>query len=189
MPLSVWDSFGTTVTQAEVKANADYMGANLKSHGWQYIMVDIQWSEQNPKIHGYRPNADLAMDQFGRLIPAPNRFPSSANGRGFRPLADYVHSEGLKFGIHIMRGIPRKAVEANLAIAGSKLKAADIANKESICRWNSDMSRSTRWVNRSRSNKRPIVLSLSPGTRDDSKAKFLGTHAQMWRISGDFWDR
>jgi hypothetical protein len=74
MPLSVWDSFGTTVTQAEVKANADYMGANLKSHGWQYIMVDIQWSEQNPKIHGYRPNADLAMDQFGRLIPAPNRF-------------------------------------------------------------------------------------------------------------------
>ena len=50
-----WDCFGTTVTEAEVKANADYMAKHLKSHGWQYIVVDIQWSEQNPKTHGYRP--------------------------------------------------------------------------------------------------------------------------------------
>jgi len=76
-----WDSFGTTITEAEVRANADYMAANLKTHGWQYIVVDIQWSEQNPKTHGYRPDADLAMDAYGRLIPAPNRFPSSANGQ------------------------------------------------------------------------------------------------------------
>jgi hypothetical protein len=227
-----WDSFGTTVTEAEVKANADYMAAHLKSHGWQYVVVDIQWSEQNPKSHGYRPNADLAMDEYGRLIPAPNRFPSSADGHGFKPLADYVHSKGLKFGIHIMRGIPRKAVDANLPIAGSKLKAADVANKESICRWNSDMygvdvtkggqdyydsivqlyaswgldfikaddmfgmgssgdhSSEIDALNKAITKyKRPIVLSLSPGTRDDSKAEFLETHAQMWRISGDFWDR
>lgn len=52
-----WDSFGTTITEAEVKANADYMAANLKSHGWQYVVVDIQWSEQKPKTHGYRPEA------------------------------------------------------------------------------------------------------------------------------------
>jgi len=172
------------------------------------------------------------MDEFGRLIPAPNRFPSSANGQGFKPLADYVHSKGLKFGIHIMRGIPRKAVAANLPIAGSKLKAGDVANKESICRWNSDMygvditkggqdyydsivQLYTSWgldfikaddmfgqgptgdhsgeidaLGKAIAKyKRPIVLSLSPGTRDDSKADFLETHAQMWRISGDFWDR
>jgi alpha-galactosidase len=227
-----WDSFGTTITEAEVKANADYMAANLKTHGWQYIVVDIQWSEQNPKTHGYRPDADLAMDAYGRLMPAPNRFPSSANGQGFKPLADYVHGKGLKFGIHIMRGIPRKAVTANLPIFGSKLKAGDIGNKESICRWNSDMygvdvtkggqdyydsivQMYSSWgldfikaddmfgggaggdhsseidaLNKSIAKyKRPIVLSLSPGTRDDSKAEFLETHAQMWRISGDFWDR
>src|SRR5512137_1355699 len=82
-----WDSFGTTVTEAEVRANADYMAKHLKAHGWQYVVVDIQWSELNPKTHGYRPNAELAMDEYGRLIPAPNRFPSSANGRGFKPLA------------------------------------------------------------------------------------------------------
>jgi alpha-galactosidase len=227
-----WDSFGTTVTEAEVRANADYMAKNLKNHGWQYIVVDIQWSEQNPKTHGYRPDADLAMDAYGRLIPAPNRFPSSAGGKGFKPLADYVHSKGLKFGIHIMRGIPRKAVDANLPIANSTLKAADVANKESICRWNTDMygvdvtkggqayydsilqlysswgldfikaddmfgfgpggDHSTEIEALGNSIKkygRPIVLSLSPGTRDDSKGEFLEEHAQMWRISGDFWDR
>src|ERR1017187_10233654 len=123
-----WDSFGTTINEAEVKANADYMAANLKNHGWQYIVVDIQWSEQNPKTHGYRPNADLAMDAYGRLIPASNRFPLSTNGKGFKPLGGYVHGQGLKVGIHIMRGIPRKAVDANLPIFGRRLKASDIAD-------------------------------------------------------------
>src|SRR5215471_18421890 len=69
-----WDSFGTGVTEQEVKANADYMAANLVKHGWQYIVVDIQWSEPNPKTHGYRPGAELVMDAYGRLAPAPNRF-------------------------------------------------------------------------------------------------------------------
>jgi alpha-galactosidase len=134
-----WDSFGTSVTEAEVKANADYMAKNLKQHGWEYIVVDIQWSEQNPRSHGYRPDADLAMDEYGRLIPAPNRFPSSAGGHGFKPLADYIHGLGLKFGIHIMRGIPRRAVRANLPVFGSKARASDIADQFSVCPWNSDM--------------------------------------------------
>jgi alpha-galactosidase len=134
-----WDSFGTGVTEAEVKANADYMANTLARHGWQYIVVDIQWSEPNPKTHGYRPGAELIMDSYGRLLPAPRRFPSAAGGSGFKRLADYVHAKGLKFGIHIMRGIPRRAVDADMPIAGSKSKAADVADKQSICRWNSDM--------------------------------------------------
>ena len=135
-----WDAYGTTVTEDEVKANADYMAAHFKAYGWQYIVVDIQWSETNPRAHGYRPNAELAMDGNGRLIPAPNRFPSSAGGRGFQPLADYIHGLGLKFGIHIMRGIPRRAVQQNLPVAGSNnAHAADIADVHSVCPWNSDM--------------------------------------------------
>ena len=129
-----WDSYGTSVTETEVKANADYMATKLKSHGWQYIVVDIQWSDPLAKPHGYRPNAELAMDDYGRLIPAANRFPS-----GFRALGDYLHAKGLKFGIHIMRGIPRRAVAANLPVSESKVHAADIANPNSICRWNGDM--------------------------------------------------
>jgi len=134
-----WDCYGTTVTEAEVKANADYMARYLKAHGWEYVVVDIQWSERHPKAHGYRPGAELAMDAYGRLVPAMNRFPSSADGRGFGPLADYVHSLGLRFGIHIMRGIPRQAVKANLPIFGSARRAAEVADTASICPWNTDM--------------------------------------------------
>ena len=134
-----WDCYGTTVTEAEVKVNADYTAKYLKQHGWQYVVVDIQWSEPNARAHGYRPNAELSMDRYGRLIPALNRFPSSADGRGFKPLADYVHGLGLRFGIHIMRGIPRQAVKANLPVFGSKVRAAAIADPSSVCPWNTDM--------------------------------------------------
>jgi alpha-galactosidase len=134
-----WDAFGTTIREDEVKANADAMASGLKQYGWQYIVVDIQWYEPNAKAHGYRPGAQLSMDVNGRLTPAPNRFPSAANGQGFKAIADYVHSKGLKFGIHILRGIPRQAVAKNALIFGSNVHAADIADKQSICEWNTDM--------------------------------------------------
>lgn len=134
-----WDSYGTTVREDEVKAQADTMAATLKPFGWQYIVVDIQWYEPNAQAHGYRPNAKLAMDANGRTIPATNRFPSAADGRGFKPLADYVHSKGLKFGIHILRGIPRQAVAENSPILNSSLHASEVANKNSLCKWNTDM--------------------------------------------------
>ncbi len=134
-----WDAYGTTIKENEVKANADAMASVLKKNGWQYIVVDIQWYEPNAQAHGYRPNAQLAMDSYGRLIPAANRFPSSANGKGFKPLADYVHSKGLKFGIHILRGIPRQAVAQNVLILNSNVHAADVADKQNLCKWNTDM--------------------------------------------------
>jgi hypothetical protein len=134
-----WDSYGTTVREAQVKANADWMAEHLAKFGWKYIVVDIQWYEPNAQGHDYKPGAPLAMDEFGRLIPAVNRFPSSTNGAGFKPLADYIHSKGLKFGIHIMRGIPRQAVEKNLPIKGTKFHALEIADKTNLCAWNPDM--------------------------------------------------
>jgi alpha-galactosidase len=134
-----WDAYGTTVREEQVKANADWMAEHLAKYGWKYIVVDIQWYEPNAQGHDYKPGAPLAMDEYGRLMPATNRFPSSANGAGFKPLADYVHGKGLKFGIHIMRGIPRQAVERNLPIEGTSYHAADIADKENACRWNPDM--------------------------------------------------
>lgn len=134
-----WDSYGTTVREENVKANADWMAEHLAKYGWKYIVVDIQWYEPNAQGHDYKPGAPLTMDDYGRLVPAVNRFPSSAHGAGFKPLADYVHGKGLKFGIHIMRGIPRQAVEKNLPIKGTPYHAADVADKDNGCRWNPDM--------------------------------------------------
>lgn len=134
-----WDCFGTTVREDEVKANADYMAIHLLPYGWDTVVVDIQWYEPNAKSHGYRPNAELVMDGFGRLLPAINRFPSAASGAGFKPLADYIHSKQLKFGIHILRGIPRQAVRLNLPIYNSPYHAQDIADTQSVSSWVDDM--------------------------------------------------
>ncbi len=134
-----WDSFGTTVREDQVKAIADVMAHDLAQYGWKYVVVDIQWYAPNAEGHDYKPGARLAMDGYGRLMPAVNRFPSAADGAGFKPLANYIHAKGLKFGIHIMRGIPRQAVAENLPIKGTPYHAADVADRENACRWNPDM--------------------------------------------------
>ncbi|WP_462410528.1 glycoside hydrolase family 27 protein [Neobacillus sp. Marseille-QA0830] len=134
-----WDCFGASVTEDEVRGNADYMAKHLKPFGWKYVVVDIQWYEPGANSSAYRPFVPLEMDEYSRLTPAVNRFPSAAEGKGFQPLADYVHSLGLKFGIHIMRGIPRQAVHANMPILGTRARARDMAHSNSICPWNTDM--------------------------------------------------
>jgi len=134
-----WDCYGPSVNEETVRANAEYMAKNLKQYGWEYIVVDIQWSQPTAGSHEYEPFADLCMDEYGRLIPAENRFPSSAGGKGFAPLAEYIHSLGLKFGIHIMRGIPRQAVHKNVKIKGTDKTARQIASTYRICQWNPDM--------------------------------------------------
>ncbi len=121
-----YDSWGIVVPEAEVKANADYMAAKLAKYGWEYVVVDIQWYEATAKDMYCPANPVIVMDEFGRPQPTTNRHPSAAGGKGFKPLADYVHGKGLKFGLHIMRGIPKPAVEKNLPIANSPWHAAGL---------------------------------------------------------------
>ena len=142
-----YDYYNTTVNEEQVRKNAEYMAKNLKKYGWEYVVIDIQWSDpdagkRNKEGIQYIPFSRFCIDEYSRQIPAEKRFPSAANGAGFKPLADYIHSLGLKFGIHIMRGIPRFAAHDHLAIKthdGSKITADMIANPYSISRWNPDM--------------------------------------------------
>jgi len=132
-----WDCFGPSVTEDEVKANADYMAANLKQYGWEYIVVDIRWYLDNQTTGHYNAfdNSTFIYDNYGRYLPSPTRFPSAANGAGFKPLADYIHSLGLKFGIHIMHGVPKVAVINNLPVKGTNITAADIYSDTILCTW------------------------------------------------------
>lgn len=227
-----WDSFGTTLTEAQAKAQADAMAAQLLPHGWNIFTVDIQWYEPAAKGHDYRKDAKLAMDAHGRLVPAVEKFPSAADSAGFKPLADYVHSKGLKFGIHLMRGIPRQAVRENTPVLGTEARAADIAITSSTCKWNPDMfgvdatkpagqayydslfalyaswgvdfvkvddlSRPYDAVQLAEveairraidKTGRPIVLSTSPGETPLDRGAHVAAHANLWRISDDFWDK
>ena len=132
-----WDCFGPTVMESEVKANADYMAEHLAEYGWEYVVVDIRWFVENDKAGGYnQTNPIYVYDEYGRYTPALNRFPSAANGVGFKVLADYVHEKGLKFGIHIMRGLPKIAAEKKLPVKGTDGITCDmIANNDSACTW------------------------------------------------------
>lgn len=231
-----WDCFGAGVTEDELIANADYMAKNLKQYGWEYIVCDIQWYEPKARSNDYNNFTELCMDEYGRLIPAKNRFPSSAGGKGFKPIADYVHSLGLKFGIHIMRGIPRQAVHQNCPIYNSDKTCREVAHHFSVCSWNTDMygmyncegaqeyynsiinmyadwgvdfikcddicvTEFRKWDNPYSADYeiemlrkaidtcgREIVLSLSPGPAPREKAEHLCKNANMWRLTGDFWD-
>src|SRR5450756_1700903 len=134
-----WDFYGTSINEDRTKAQTDYLAANLQSHGWSLMTVDIQWYQPTATGFSYINGATLTMDQWGRLTPATNRFPSAVGGLGFKPLADYVHAKGLKFGIHMMRGIPRQAVSQDTPVLGTTNTASQIADMSSTCAWNSDM--------------------------------------------------
>ena len=132
-----WICFGTSVTEEEVRANADFMAEHLKPHGWEYVVIDAGWYAPGMvSLEQYEdPHPDQLIDEFGRLKVDEAKYPSSVGGKGLKPLADYIHSKGLKLGIHIMRGIPIQAVEADTPIKGTDFTAADIADTDSQCDW------------------------------------------------------
>lgn len=232
-----WDCFGTSVTEKQLLENAEYMRDNLKKYGWEYIVCDIEWFEPKATGHSYNNFTELCMDEYSRLIPAVNRFPSSANGKGFKPIADKIHAMGLKFGLHILRGIPRQAVHRNTPIMCDGVTARDVAHPFSVCLWNTDMygldaekkgaqeyydsicalyaewgvdlikcddmgntefkphdpyfGKSEIEMLKKAIDKsgRDMVLSLSPGPAPLNEHEHLAQYAEMWRISGDFWDK
>jgi len=134
-----WDSYGLGITEPEFKENVQWFNQHLKRYGWQYVVVDEGWYLQHPENAGKKgSDQGYTLSADGRYLPAPNRFPSSAGDAGLKPLADYAHSLGLKFGIHIIRGIPKEAVEKNLPIAESSFHAAEAADTSDTCEWNPD---------------------------------------------------
>jgi hypothetical protein len=128
-----WDAYGWTIGEAEFKANATVL-ASIKQFGWQFAVIDQGWYMEHP-LGANLAERQYLLDANGIEIPVASRFPDSAEGAGFKPLADWVHAQGLKFGIHIIRGIPRQAVERNLPIAGSNYHAADAADSADVCPW------------------------------------------------------
>ena len=128
-----WDAYGLTIDEADFRANVSVL-KELREYGWQYAVIDEGWYMENPSGSNLVERKYL-WDVNGILIPVESRFPSASNGAGFKPLADWVHAQGLKFGIHIVRGIPKQAVEKNLPIAGTSFHATDAADKGSPCGW------------------------------------------------------
>jgi alpha-galactosidase len=133
-----WDSYGLTINESEFRANMTVMAAQLKEFGWQYVVIDEGWYLENPEIASMPEKLRYTVNARGQYEPAVNRFPSSKSGTGFKPLSDAVHANGLKFGIHIIRGIPKQAVLANLPIGTTHYRAGLAADTGDKCPWNPD---------------------------------------------------
>lgn len=147
-----FDAYDCRINEEEYRAIVDFMAENLLQHGWEYAVIDYIWwhpepgNWDTPRRFGhpnirFKPDGSplhpeyTYMDEYGRLLPAPERFPSSADGKGFKPLADYVHSKGMKFGIHIMRGIHRVAWSEDTPVKSTSFTAKDIAEPADTCPW------------------------------------------------------
>lgn len=133
-----WDAYGLTITEPQFRDDVNVLATTLKPFGWEYAVIDEGWFLKNP--HDLHSSAKVVyeLDANGRYNPVPDRFPSAlVNGTnlGFKALGEYVHSQGLKFGIHIVRGIPRESVAQNLPVARSKFHAQDVADTTDACPW------------------------------------------------------
>ena len=155
-----FDAWDSRIDEQTFRKTVDVMEEKLLPYGWEYAVIDYIWWHPNPghwNTHeqhvrrvghpNIRYNADgsllnpdnTRMDAYGRLIPAVERFPSSKDGNGFKAIADYVHSKGMKFGIHIMRGVHVGAVKNKLPIKGTSYTLDQIAEPWDTCRWNNHM--------------------------------------------------
>ena len=111
-----------------MRGNMDYLSTHLLQFGYGIATVDYYWYlDLNERT--------MYLDEYGRLQPDPNRFPSSNGGQGFRALSAYAHSRGLLFGIHTMRGISGAAVAAKLRVKGTNYTADEVYDPNSACPW------------------------------------------------------
>jgi len=150
-----WDAYGLSITEPEFRANVAVLKTKLLPFGWSYAVIDEGWFFENPQDRGTPDKLRYALDSHGRYVPAPARFPSSTPKTGmvmayvgrtpkleatieetsFATLGQWVHAQGLEFGIHIVRGIPRASVERDLPIGGSSFHAEDAADQTDTCPW------------------------------------------------------
>lgn len=130
-----FDSYSQYLYEEAAVENMEAMAQRLKPHGYEYFVIDAGWYTEYEVRPGtripLRKHGDrLRLDRFGRLQPSRHSFPN-----GFERLAAHAHELGLKFGLHIMRGIPRQAVEENLPILGTNRTAREIADTDDTCVW------------------------------------------------------
>lgn len=123
-----FDSYRSKLTEEKAFALIDVMAEKYLPFGYNYFVMDAGWySAYIPEKHD-----DLGLESFGLCVVHQPYFPN-----GIKALIDHAHEKGLKFGVWLMRGIPREAVELNLPIPGTNYFANDIANTSDTCVWSS----------------------------------------------------
>jgi alpha-galactosidase len=130
--VNTWDSFPNIADEARVLAMAAYMRDVLLPFGYDTLTIDGGW-------YNNASSGGMVLDAFGRPYPNTALFPSAADGRGLKSLAEKVDAMGIKLGAWTIRGVPRQAVEANLPIWNSSFTAHDAAVLDRNCSWDAQI--------------------------------------------------
>ncbi len=131
-----FDSYGVYLHEKAAYDNLEAFAKKLKPFGYEYFVIDAGWFgefklQPETMFPAEKHAAKIKFNEFGLLQPSDTYFPN-----GMKPVIDRCHELGIKFGLHLMRGIPRAAVKANTPVKGTKYFAQDIADTTSICNWN-----------------------------------------------------
>lgn len=131
-----FDSYGVYLHEKAALENLEAFAEKLKPYGYEYFVIDAGWFgefELRPgTIYPAEKHAKkMNFNEYGLLQPSETYFPN-----GLQPIIDRCHELGLKFGLHLMRGIPREVYRLDLPIKGTDYTAKDITDTTSICVWN-----------------------------------------------------
>lgn len=128
VPPMGWNSYtgySIAVTEAELLKNIDFLSERLLSYGYDTVTVDNGWF-----LSGQGEGVTIKLDAYGRPDSHEHFFP-----HGLKHTINHAHKKGIKFGIWLLRGINRRAVEENLPVEGTTYRMQDIVNKKSACPW------------------------------------------------------
>jgi alpha-galactosidase len=132
-----FDSYGVYLHEKAAMENLEAMAKHLEPYGYEYFVIDNGWfGEYKLKPGTLYPlekhAGDVNLNEYGHVIASKTYFAD-----GLKPIIDRCHELGLKFGLHMMRGIPRKAYDMNVTIKGTSYKARDIADTvpDYNCTW------------------------------------------------------
>lgn len=171
-----WNHFGCNVSSSLIRGVADAMAGNgMRDAGYQYVVIDDCWQ--------------VARDAKGNIVADSVRFPG-----GIKPLADYVHSKGLKFGIYTDAG--RKTCEGRPGSYGYEAQDA-----RSYAAWGVDYVKID-WCNSEgldaptqyakfrdalAASGRPIVFSICEWGQNRPH-EWAPATGNLWRTTGDISD-
>lgn len=131
-----WDAYGMYLDEEAALEEAGVLARELAPSGYDVFTVDMGWEGTKCPLSRHAkstggPEIPLEIDEYGRYRPSPALWPA-----GFDPLSDRLTALGLTFGLHVMRGVPRAAVERRLPIADSEWRCDEIADRDRCCAWN-----------------------------------------------------
>ncbi len=172
-----WNAFEVNINEMLFKETVDIMiSSGMRDAGYNYVVVDDGWEA-------------MERGKDGNLIPDPAKFPN-----GMKALADYVHSKGMKFGIHNCAGT--KTCNGMPGGRGHEFQDARLYASWGVdflkydwCEHGTADSRETYKTMRDAlyAAGRPVLFSLCEwgNTKPWEWAKDIG---HMWRTTGDVTD-